>query len=157
VDVEIWRISTPESEGAVEKSKDAQLYQEFISKYNKNARILGPTMAWNRGGQIPNYNHWPRVYDNDNVWCEMLYYTFNVSWDGTGVICCCDYSNISVPLGNVWKESIENIQKKREEVFRKSYREPICNGCRRPKDQTYENEVYPNLINLSKVKRYETE
>jgi sulfatase maturation enzyme AslB (radical SAM superfamily) len=143
VDIEIWRVSPPDSSLWKELKKEEKQYRSFLSQYKKSIRILGPTVAWNRGGQLPE-TYWPTVHDNDKIWCELLYFTFNVAWDGSAVICCCDYPQISVPLGNAWKEPIEVIQKRRYEVFKNPQKQPICQKCRRPKDQTYEK-VYPTL------------
>lgn len=143
VDIEIWRVSYPNI--SQNEEREREMFQEFLSRYKKNIRILGPTMAWNRGGQLQLDYH---QYTNDGypIWCQLLYFTFNISWDGRAVLCCCDYSSLSVPLGNAWEESIENIQERRYSIFKDENKPPLCTKCRKPLDNTYEKDIYPKLI-----------
>lgn len=141
VDVEIWKICTSESYNDVKNAEDEKSFREFLSHFKKKIRMLGPTPAWNRGGQMPAYKNWANVHDNDKIWCELLYFTLNIAWDGTTTMCCCDFPSITVPLGDAWKENIDVLQKRRNEIFNRPLSKPICKNCRRPKDQTYE-ELY---------------
>ena len=143
VNVEIWRVSTPD--GILPKDKDR--FDNFLIPY-KNVKVLGPTPAWNRGGLLPD-KFWPLVNDNDQIWCENLYFTSNITWNGTAVMCCCDYVRLTNPLGNLWEEPIEFIQDRRKQIIQNLERPCICQVCRRPKDQTYEK-TFPTLKKLER-------
>jgi len=143
INVEIWRVSS--SDGIL--PKDKKQFDEFFSHY-KNVKVLGPTPAWNRGGLLPN-RFWSLVNDNDQIWCENLYFTSNIAWDGTAVMCCCDYVRTTNSLGNLWKEPIEVIQERRKQIFQNLDRPSICQVCRRPEDQTYEK-IFPTLKKLER-------
>ena len=150
VGVELWRVSSADGSSQSKKSEDERRYKEFLSEYRKKIVVLGPTPAWNRGGQLP-HQYWNKVHDTNEVWCEKLYFTLNVAYDGTALMCCCDYSQITAPLGNAWEESIETLQKRREKKFEAPLTEDICKACRRPPDATYRDSVKPTLISLSAV------
>lgn len=111
VKVEIWRVTSPD--GKI--PNDSNKFNEFISKF-PNVRILGPTPAWNRGGILP-HKFWPLANDG-KIWCEKLYFTSSISWDGRAVLCCCDYFKITVLLGNAWKEDFETIQNRKRNIFK---------------------------------------
>jgi sulfatase maturation enzyme AslB (radical SAM superfamily) len=143
VEVEIWRVTFPN--GSVPDDKEE--FRSFLSKY-KEVKVLGPTPAWNRGGLLHN-KFWSLANDG-KIWCEKLYFTSSISWNGKAVLCCCDYFQITVPLGNVWKEDFEKIQKRRRKIFLSSTRPEICKMCRRPKDNFYEKEVFPMLHFIKK-------
>lgn len=147
VNIEIWRVSRADGSLLKMKNQDEKNYRDFLSTYSKDIKILGPTVAWNRGGQLK-YRFWNKVHDTQRIWCEKLYFTLNITWNGTVLMCCCDYSQATVSLGNAWKDSIEILQKRREEKFKNLSREKICNLCRRPKDTTYRDLIMPTLINF---------
>ena len=146
VDIELWRVGPADGSLLPELKKEGKKYKEFLSSYKKNIKVLGPTPAWNRGGQLK-VNYWPKVHDSDEIWCQLLYFTLNITWDGTVIMCCCDYSQLTSPLGNAWNESLRTLQKKRNKIFKSLTKELICQNCRRPRDQTYEKNVFP-ILNL---------
>jgi len=138
IELEIWRVAFPD--GTI--LQDQEKFSNFLSRH-KTVKVFGPTPAWNRGGLLAD-KFYPLANDG-HIWCEKLYFTSSIAWDGRAVLCCCDYFNITVPLGNAWKDTIEDIQKRRELVFRSKIRPKICKACRRPIDNFYENEIYPKL------------
>ena len=144
ITVEIWSVYPPtystHDQPILEEKKRIH---KFLRPY-KGVKLFGPTPAWNRGGLLLNTT-WPCVRDYDNIWCELLYYTFNITWDGVSVMCCCDYFQLTSPLGNAWNEPIELIQKRRAQIFHSANKPPICRLCRRPQSKIYLKKVYPNL------------
>jgi sulfatase maturation enzyme AslB (radical SAM superfamily) len=145
VKVEIWRVSRLDGSLLKSDKEEAQNYRKLLSAYKNNIKVLGPTVAWNRGGQYPQ-KFWGKAKDTEKIWCEKLYFTLNIEWDGNVIMCCCDYAPTSVVLGNAWKDSIKSLQLRRKEKFESSKKERICLLCRRPKDTFYRDYVIPTLV-----------
>ncbi len=141
--VEIWRVSRLDGSTITNDIAESDKYIQLLAPY-KDIKVLGPTVAWNRGGQYPQ-KFWENVNDTKEVWCEKLFFTLNIEWDGSVIMCCCDYSTNSVVLGNAWKDSIEILQKRRDEKFKSIKKEKICQLCRRPKDTYYKDYIIPLL------------
>jgi MoaA/NifB/PqqE/SkfB family radical SAM enzyme len=148
VAVELWRVLPPPGMKR-ESEEDAARFSEFVARFPW-VKVLGPSEPWNRDGIVSN-SVWPIVNESarGGIWCHRLFFTYNVAWDGNAVMCCVDYNRISRPLGNVFLESFEEIQKRRAEVFRSANRPEICRDCRRWQDTEYENayrdHILPNL------------
>lgn len=144
IDVELWRVMPPL--GMRRESKaDATQFSQFAARFPW-VKVLGPSEPWSRDGVVNN-SVWPIVNETvqGGIWCHRLFFTYNVAWNGDALMCCVDYNRISVPLGNVFKESFEEIQKRRAEVFRSAKKPKICQNCRRWLDTEYEK-VYREYV-----------
>lgn len=142
VDTQIWRVLPPPGI-ARETEMDQKMFKEFIVNY-PFVTVLGPSEPWSRDDVVPN-SIWPVVDDDPgNVWCHNLFFTHNIAWDGTAVMCCVDYNRISNPLGNVYNDGFEKIQLLRQKIIKEKRKPDICLNCRKWQDTQYQK-IYPSL------------
>ena len=146
VETELWRIKAPRNTFFCEKSEDQILFDEYVKQFIK-VKVLGPTDPWSRDSIVLD-SVWPIIHDSDNVWCQKLYFTSNVAWDGTSVMCCVDFNRISKPLGNIFEDGYKATQEIRQRIFTDMKHPEICNNCRRWKDNTYEEEIFPQIVSI---------
>jgi MoaA/NifB/PqqE/SkfB family radical SAM enzyme len=144
VAVELWRVLPPPGMPR-ESAEDMQRFEELIARFPW-VKVLGPSEPWSRDGTVAD-SAWPVADDSERggIWCHRLFFTHNVAWDGTAVMCCVDYNRISVPLGNVFSDSFEEIRQRRAEILRAARKPAICQGCRRWQDFEYD-EVFRKYI-----------
>lgn len=144
VDVELWRVLPPPGRPR-ESAEASQRFADLIGSHPE-VRILGPSEPWSRDSTV-SLSAWPVADDSarGGIWCHRLYFTYNVAWDGTVVMCCVDFHRATVELGNVFHESFAEIQRRRAGVFRGADKPPICRGCRRWEDEEYV-QVYREFI-----------
>lgn len=141
--VELWRVAPPPGEPRDDADDEAR-FAGFCQRF-PFVRVLGPSEPWERDGQVPT-SPWPTVHDSDPVWCHKLYFTLNVAWDGTAVMCCVDFHRMTQPLGNVFVDGLHEVQRRRAQVF---HRPPeLCTTCRRWPDNEYAERVVPQLVQL---------
>ena len=141
--VELWRVCPPPGQPR-DTATDEETFRAFRKRF-PFATVLGPSEAWERDGQVP-LSVWPVVRDSAQVWCHKLYFTLNVAWDGTAVMCRVDFHRITQPLGNVFTDGLGAVQALREEAVRSP--PPICALCRRWPDSEYQGRVLPQLVLL---------
>jgi len=142
VTAEIWRVSGQSNTVPENRISDDSDFSRFMDSH-KEVKVLGPTPAWNRGGLLER-TVWPLANDGNRIWCEKLYLTATITWDGMAILCCCDYFKETVILGNAWQEPFKILQSRRNGVFRQTERPTICKVCRRPRESIFEKEVMRN-------------
>lgn len=158
IKTEIWRVLPPPGQKR-ESEIDQEHFNQFISRY-PFVTVLGPSEPWERDGTVPN-SKWTGVSDNlfdkhhnegFRIWCNKLYMTFNITLDGTVLMCCVDYHRITVPLGNVFTDEYDNfsdyfnrLQLKRQEIMSAAIKPQICQSCRRWSDTEYP-EIYEKYL-----------
>ncbi|MBN1792130.1 radical SAM protein [Candidatus Woesearchaeota archaeon] len=133
IGVEIWRVGRLDG-GRYDLNEDADAFKRFLSPFKKEIPVLGPTPAWNRGGQYQS-TFYPKVRDSEEVRCHTLNYSLSVSFNGDLVLCCCDFSLKSVKLAENWDFDFATIQKKVE--YCQQNPPQICQECGKPKDTYY--------------------
>lgn len=148
VAVELWRVLPPPGMER-DSPADQEAFDAFVQPF-PFVKVLGPSEPWDRDDTVPS-SVWGVVNDDpsSSVWCHKLYLTHNIAWDGTAVMCCVDYHRITTPLGNVFEDTFEDIQRRRMEILRGSVKPRICHGCRRWADPEYADifaqDIAPNL------------
>lgn len=137
----IYRIWTLEdgafdetSTKIVEKLKDYyKLSTDVVEKIRNEKNIK---IAENIYVDKDNEFEWPTLVGDKNLngFCMALKTQIAILVDGTVVPCCLD-SNASIPLGNIYEESLESIlEKDRAKKLRKSFQErkpceQLCRNC----------------------------
>jgi organic radical activating enzyme len=128
--IEIWRVAKLNGE-----LYDDSDYSSFLSKYSKKIPVLGPTPAWNRGGQFDS-SYYGIVEDSKDIRCKTAYFTINFSFNGDVILCCCDFSTKKMILSEKWDFDYLKCQQARLRAIKNPYE--MCNKCRKPKDRLYE-------------------
>lgn len=145
VEVEVWRVMAPPGMQR-ETTEDQADFDRFMSEYPE-IKILGPSEPWSRDDTVPN-SALPHADDSARgpIWCNNLYFTTNIAWDGTVVMCCVDYHRITMPLGNIFTDGFAEVQRRREAVYKATSGPAICRNCHKWADQEYEM-LYETFIN----------
>ncbi|MBQ8132100.1 MAG: radical SAM protein [Bacilli bacterium] len=134
----IWTLENGEfdevSERIVEKIKDYyQLSTEVVDKIKTEQNIK---IRENIYVDKDNEFEWPSISGDKNLngFCMALKTQVAILVDGIVVPCCLD-SNASIPLGNIYKESLKDILEGERAVrLRKSFQdrkpcEQLCRNC----------------------------
>lgn len=131
--IEIWRVCNFDGSNFIENDKKE--YDLFLSKYKKEIPVLGPTAAWNRGGQY-NSTYYSLVQDSDLIRCQTSFFNWSISYNGDAVLCCCDFSLKTTVLAKEWKIDLLKLQNK---LYKIQTQVPnICKRCRKPKDNMFQ-------------------
>lgn len=141
IKVSFWRIKHPGEEFQDEK-KDEEIYQKTLKKWEiPQTSVLGPSEPWSRDGFVPNSKCKP-VQDKF-FWCNKIYFTFNLDWNGNVILCCNDYNRETVKLGNAFSDSFSysELFKLKKKILQKKIIPDICKNCRRWED----NEIFSIL------------
>lgn len=149
INVSFWRIYHPK-----EEYRDSLLDNELYINYAKSigietSQILGPSEPWERDGIVPDSKC--SKTDDFPFWCNKIYFTFNIDWQGNVVLCCNDYSRESVRLGNVFEENYDFCELFRKKLLFLSKKEmpQICLSCRRWSDNELEAILQNNHLDYS--------
>jgi hypothetical protein len=144
-EIEIWRVANLDGKNFSENPKDND-YNSFLAPFKKKILVLGPTPAWNRGGQYDS-KFYPIIKDSQEIRCKLMLHTLNISYNGDMVLCCCDFSRKSCILTSRWKFDRKKIQNK----LRYYQKNPplICINCRRPKADVSESDSIHELVKFS--------
>lgn len=138
IKIEIWRVSKLDGEN-YDKSEPVNAYSKFLSGLKKKIIVLGPTPAWNRGGQFKS-EYYSLVRDSEQIRCETAYFNLSISYNGDFVLCCCDFSWKKVILARNWDFNFEKIQ---EKVLAIEKNPPeMCRNCRKNKNNYYDNFIF---------------
>lgn len=110
---------------------------DFWNMRGLEVDIEEDNQPWNRGGYLSdnlfqkNFDLYPSVdYDLD-VWCSQLFFTDTVCWNGDVVICSCDYYQKENILGNLHNITPDEITNKKHEILSSKVRIPICLRCKK--------------------------
>lgn len=142
IKIELWRVADFDGENFSDNEKDND-YDKFLRSFNKKIRVLGPTPAWNRGGQFDS-KYYPIVNDSYEIRCQTMFFTLSISYNGDIILCCCDFSKKSCVISKKWEFDYNKIQNK---IIHYQKNLPIiCLSCRRPRI---------NLLNKLRNKIYE--
>jgi pyruvate-formate lyase-activating enzyme len=144
IKVEIWRILPPPNLRR-DGEREATDFMQFLLKY-PFVQSLGPSEPWSRDGRVYN-SICPSVCDdlNNQIWCHKIFFTYNIAWDGSIVLCCNDYNNISCDLGNAFTNNLLDCYSIKQRILDKEYIPSVCSECRRWKDTEYEN-IYSEYL-----------
>lgn len=136
-----WRVKHPE-EVFSDSVKDELLYMNYLDRLGlKNCKILGPSEPWSRDGYVANSKC---TFVNDSpFWCNKMIFTINIDWQGNLVLCCNDYNNEHIKLGNAFEQDFcyEEYLSKKIKILKKEDLPEMCLKCRRWPD----NEIYDIL------------
>lgn len=136
-----WRVKHPQK-AFVDSLQDELLYMKCLDSLGlRNCKILGPSEPWSRDGYVSDSKC--DVVQDSPFWCNKIVFTTNIDWQGNLVLCCNDYNNECVNLGNVFEADFcyEKYLEKKMKIFTKENLPEICSKCRRWPD----NEVYDIL------------
>ena len=104
IKTEIWRVLPPPGQKR-ESEIDQEHFNQFISRY-PFVTVLGPSEPWERMGLYLTLNGQELVTTClINITMKVFefgvinFMTFNITLDGTVLMCCVDYHRITVPLG----------------------------------------------------------
>jgi len=130
INIEIWRVSKSNGE-EYDKNESTDAYNFFLSPYKKNIVVLGPTPAWNRGGQLKS-KYYPIAKDPGGIIrCQIMFFTLSISFNGDFVLCCCDFSTKNKLLAKEWNFNFSKVQ---NQIIKLQKKVPaMCLKCRRPK------------------------
>ena len=148
LEIEIWRTSRFDGKPYNYKETPED-YSNFLSNYGKSRLVLGPTPAWNRGGQF-NSDFYPVVHDK-GIRCQRAYFTLNVSFNGDFVPCCCDFSTKANLIAKEWDFNFEKVQKNLTYLI--NHPSEMCRSCRKPSDDDYKRFYNNNLKSKNGTKR----
>ena len=149
IKVSLWRIHHPQTE-----YRDSLLDDKSYLDYAKSIgvetdQILGPSEPWERDGVVPDSTC---VKTNDfPFWCNKIYFTFNIDWQGNVVLCCNDYNRETVCLGNVFEDNynFRELFEKKLLILRKKELPQICINCRRWSDNELSSILQKYSLNYS--------
>lgn len=149
INVSFWRIHHPLTE-----YRDDLIDEESYINYAKSIgidldHILGPSEPWERDGVVPN-STCQKVNDFP-FWCNKLYFTLNIDWEGNIVLCCNDYNRETVSFGNAFEENFnyQEMFEKKLLILKKKELPQICANCRRWSDIEFSSILQNNHLDYS--------
>lgn len=149
-----WRIRHPQDKYA-DTVADENKYQELLRTWNlPNCTVLGPSNPWSRDGVVPN-SKCQKVCDSV-FWCNKIYFTFNIDWQGNVILCCTDYNRETINLGNVFSSSFDydKLFKRKLNILSKKEIPEICKNCRRWEDTEIFDILSDAQIEMDHLKKH---
>ena len=131
ISLSLWRIYHVDIHKR-DSTVDQEMYYEFVNSLNiDNVKILGPSEPWSRDEYVKQ-SLCSSVNDSP-FWCNKIPFTFNLDWEGNVVLCCNDYNNEKVKLGNAFLKNYDYdaLFCYKKEILTKKRIPNICIKCRR--------------------------
>lgn len=151
IKVSLWRIKHTDSEFR-DTDDDELQYRLFLEKMNlPNISVLGPSEPWDRAGYNTNIRcDYVKDYP---YWCNKIPFTLNIDWEGNLVLCCNDYNEETVKMGNVFKKNFDmnNYLKQKNRIVNREIIPDICENCRRWADNEVLSIFKENRIDITDI------